>query len=93
MVVNTIGSYSTTTCFSVDIYFFRAEQGGKWPLKWYAPESYNYGQFSHKSDVWSFGVTIWEMYSFGDVPYGEMKGSDVRTSLGMTLNNWFFPGN
>jgi tyrosine-protein kinase len=59
---------------------FRAMQGGKWPLKWYAPESYNYGTFSHKSDVWSFGVTIWEMYSFGEVPYGELKGSDVRES-------------
>lgn len=55
-------------------------QGGKWPIKWYAPESYNYGNFSHKSDVWSFGVTIWEMYSFGEVPYGERKGAEVRFS-------------
>lgn len=57
--------------------FFRAMQGGKWPIKWYAPESYNYGTFSHKSDVWSFGVTIWEMYSFGEIPYGERKGAEV----------------
>lgn len=63
-------------------------QGGKWPLKWYAPESYNYGTFSHKSDVWSFGVTIWEMYSFGDIPYGEMKGSDVNMKL-FFLNDIF----
>lgn len=55
--------------------------GGKWPLKWYAPESYNYGQFSHKSDVWSFGVTIWEMYTFGNIPYGDMKGSEAITLL------------
>lgn len=47
-------------------------------MKWYAPESYSYGNFSHKSDVWSFGVTIWEMYSFGEVPYGERKGAEVR---------------
>lgn len=53
-------------------------QGGKWPIKWYAPESYNYGTFSHKSDVWSFGVTIWEMYSFGEQPYGDKKGSEVK---------------
>lgn len=56
---------------------FRALQGGRWPLKWYAPESYTYGQFDHKSDVWSFGVTIWEMYSFGAYPYGDIKGADV----------------
>ncbi|KAK9889307.1 hypothetical protein WA026_004588 [Henosepilachna vigintioctopunctata] len=57
--------------------YYMALQGGKWPLKWYAPESYNYGNFHHKSDVWSFGVTIWEMYSFGSSPYGEMKGSEA----------------
>lgn len=56
-------------------------QGGKWPLKWYAPESYNYGTFSHKSDVWSFGVTIWEMYSFGEIPYGDRKGAEAIQSI------------
>ncbi|XP_030748322.1 tyrosine-protein kinase Shark [Sitophilus oryzae] len=57
--------------------YYRALRGGKWPLKWYAPESYNYGQFSNKSDVWSFGVTIWEMYSFGAAPYGDKKGAEA----------------
>ncbi|CAH0562157.1 unnamed protein product [Brassicogethes aeneus] len=57
--------------------FYRASTGGKWPLKWYAPESYNYAQFSHKSDVWSFGVTIWEMFSFGAHPWGDMKGAEA----------------
>lgn len=61
--------------------YYRAMTGGKWPLKWYAPESYNYGHFSHKSDVWSFGVTIWEMYTFGEVPYGDMKGAEAITLL------------
>lgn len=57
--------------------YYRASQGGKWPIKWYAPESFNYGTFSHASDVWSFGITMWEMFSMGAPPYHDMKGVDV----------------
>lgn len=45
-------------------------------VKWYAPESFC-GKFSHASDVWSFGVTLWELYSKGDVPYGDLSGGEV----------------
>ncbi|XP_022665320.1 integrin-linked protein kinase-like isoform X4 [Varroa destructor] len=62
---------------------YHASTGGKWPLKWYAPEAVNFGSFSTASDVWSFGVTLWEMYSFGaEQPYGSMTG--IQAS-GVTL--------
>jgi serine/threonine protein kinase len=38
-------------------------------IKWTAPEAIESGDFSNKSDVWSFGVVIWEVYSYGRVPY------------------------
>lgn len=57
--------------------YYQASQGGKWPIKWYAPESFNFGTFSHSSDVWSFGITLWEMFTYGKPPYGDMKGVDV----------------
>ncbi|XP_076454345.1 tyrosine-protein kinase HTK16-like isoform X2 [Babylonia areolata] len=57
--------------------YYKATHGGRWPIKWYAPESVNYGHFSHASDVWSFGITLWEMFSYGEAPYGDMKGIEV----------------
>ncbi|XP_069784498.1 tyrosine-protein kinase SYK isoform X2 [Narcine bancroftii] len=57
--------------------YYKAKSTGKWPIKWYAPESINYFRFSSKSDVWSFGVMMWEAFSYGHKPYKGMKGQEV----------------
>jgi serine/threonine protein kinase len=46
----------------------------------YAPESVNYGKFTAKSDVFSFGVTMWEIYSQAREPWGDLSMSEVGSS-------------
>lgn len=53
-------------------------QGGKIPIRWTAPEAIAYGKFSSVSDVWSFGIVMWEVMSYGERPYWEMSNQDVR---------------
>ncbi|KAI7793016.1 tyrosine-protein kinase SYK isoform X3 [Triplophysa rosa] len=72
-----ISDFGLSKALTEDENYYKAKGHGKWPLKWYAPECMNYLKFSSKSDVWSFGVLMWEAYSFGQKPYKGMKGNEV----------------
>ena len=73
--------FSTQPWFPVSFVPLQARTTGKWPLKWYAPECISFHKFSSKSDVWSFGVTMWEAFSYGGKPYRVRKTSSTICCL------------
>lgn len=54
---------------SSEVYSLSSASNRKIPVKWTAPEAIVKEQFGSKSDVWSFGVLLWEIYSYGTIPY------------------------
>ncbi|XP_059825481.1 tyrosine-protein kinase Fer [Hypanus sabinus] len=51
------------------------------PIKWTAPEALNYGRYSSESDVWSFGILLWETFSLGVCPYPGMTNQQAREQV------------
>ena len=52
-------------------------QGGKIPVRWTAPEAIKYRKFSTASDVWSYGILLWEIMSFAERPYWDWDNFKV----------------
>ncbi|XP_025918031.1 tyrosine-protein kinase Fer isoform X4 [Apteryx rowi] len=51
------------------------------PIKWTAPEALNYGRYTSESDVWSFGILLWETFSLGVCPYPGMTNQQAREQV------------
>ena len=56
---------------------YSAHQGARFPVKWTAPEAISFGKFTVKSDVWSFGILLMELFTYGQVPYPGMNNREV----------------
>ncbi|MBN3309815.1 ERBB2 kinase, partial [Amia calva] len=55
--------------------------GGKVPIKWMALESILHRKFTHQSDVWSYGVTVWELMTYGAKPYDLIPAREIPELL------------
>ncbi|XP_023131504.1 ephrin type-A receptor 7 isoform X3 [Amphiprion ocellaris] len=64
---------------ATDLHF--TEQGGKIPVRWTAPEAIQYRKFTSASDVWSYGIVMWEVMSYGERPYWDMSNQDVIKAI------------
>ena len=65
----------------IDEDVYEAHTGAKFPIKWTAPEAALYNRFTIKSDVWSFGIVIYEVITYGRFPYPGMTNAQVLEAL------------
>ena len=61
---------------------YYTSKGGKVPLKWTSPEAIFYQRYSEKSDVWSFGMTLYEIWTLGEKPWYGYSNDRVVEALG-----------
>lgn len=61
--------------------FFNSQVGGRTmlPIRWMPPESIMYRKFTTESDIWSFGVVLWEIFTYGKQPWYQLSNSEVHS--------------
>ncbi|XP_051508894.1 tyrosine-protein kinase JAK2-like isoform X2 [Myxocyprinus asiaticus] len=98
-----IADFGLTKIIPVDKEYYRVTQPGESPIFWYAPESISELKFSHKSDVWSFGIVLHELFSYCEISRNPKRlciqkiGSYVQSPsmaihlLNLLKDNWRLP--
>ena len=74
-----VKGFSMVRVLSESIY--EAHTGSKFPIRWTAPEALLYNSFTVKSDVWSFGIFLYEVVTYGHFPYAGMRNTQVIDAL------------
>ncbi|CEF59677.1 Activated CDC42 kinase 1 [Strongyloides ratti] len=78
-----ISDFGLSRCLGVgeDYYKSQLTPSLKLPIAWCAPECINFLKFTSASDVWSYGVTVWEMFSYGKMPWSGYTGAQILISV------------
>ncbi|XP_040822311.1 tyrosine-protein kinase TXK isoform X4 [Ochotona curzoniae] len=58
-----------------------SSSGAKFPIKWSPPEVFHFNKYSSKSDVWSFGVLMWEVFTEGKMPFENRSNLQVVEAI------------
>ncbi|XP_072251472.1 tyrosine-protein kinase BTK [Leuresthes tenuis] len=66
---------------------YTSSAGSKFPVRWSPPEVLLYCKFSSKSDIWAYGVLMWEVYTLGRLPYERLNNTEIveQVSRGLRL--------
>ena len=70
--------------------YYYKPKGGQIPIKWTAPEAILYGKYTTKSDVWSFGMVMFEIWSLGHKPFEEFNIDKVYINTNNECLKQFF---
>ncbi len=66
--------------------YYKSKSTTDLPVYWYSPECLDTFKFSTKGDVWSYGVTLWEMFTIGEKPSKELN--EVMRKAGPTITHY-----
>ncbi|CAF2524438.1 unnamed protein product [Rotaria sp. Silwood2] len=66
-----VGDFGLSRCLHEDEEYFSHIK--EFPVRWWAVEVLSNGPYTHKSDVWSYGITIWEVFSKAALPYAHLQ--------------------
>ena len=69
--------------------YYCGDEDEEIPVRWMPPEAIRENRFTHASDIWSFGVLLWEIFTFGMQPYAHMSVKEVIRTVdsGRTLHH------